>query len=139
MGDTAPDTPPGQGAGTPLALEGVPPLVSAPPSWGLDGQERATTAQSLSIPSGATSDEDDGPKQCDDVARPADGSGYGGGGGGRGEGEGGEGGSANMETLPIENRLAFMRGHVEAGLALYRAGAPEEAGKHLLHPHRCSE
>ncbi|WP_300391618.1 hypothetical protein [Henriciella sp.] len=51
-----------------------------------------------------------------------------------GEGEGGEGGAHTMETLPIENRLAFMRGHVAAGLALYRAGAPEQAAKHLLHP-----
>lgn len=53
-----------------------------------------------------------------------------------GEGEGGEGesGAHAPETLPIQNRLAFMRGHVEAGLALYRAGAPEQAAKHLLHP-----
>lgn len=50
-----------------------------------------------------------------------------------GEGEGGEAGHA-PETLPIQNRLAFMRGHVEAGLALYRAGAPEQAAAHLLHP-----
>ena len=27
-----------------------------------------------------------------------------------------------------------MSGHVEAGLALYRAGAPDQAAKHLLHP-----
>ncbi|MEL7373139.1 MAG: hypothetical protein AAGJ36_01630 [Pseudomonadota bacterium] len=27
-----------------------------------------------------------------------------------------------------------MSGHVEAGLALYKAGAPEMAAKHLLHP-----
>ena len=39
-----------------------------------------------------------------------------------------------METLPIENRLAFMSGHVEAGLALYRAGAADQAAPHLLHP-----
>ncbi|WP_300377429.1 hypothetical protein [Henriciella sp.] len=51
-----------------------------------------------------------------------------------GEGEGGEGGAASMDTLPVENRLAFMRGHVEAGLALYRAGAPEQAAPHLMHP-----
>ncbi|MEQ9316831.1 MAG: hypothetical protein RLN72_13335, partial [Henriciella sp.] len=52
-----------------------------------------------------------------------------------GEGEGGEGGAAHTpETLPIQNRLAFMRGHVEAGLALYRAGASDQAAKHLLHP-----
>lgn len=51
-----------------------------------------------------------------------------------GEGEGGENGAHSMDTLPIENRLAFMRGHVAAGLALYRAGAPDQAAKHLLHP-----
>ncbi|MGB3626370.1 MAG: hypothetical protein WA989_11090, partial [Henriciella sp.] len=51
-----------------------------------------------------------------------------------GEGEGGEAGAHSPETMPIQNRLAFMRGHVEAGLALYRADAPEQAAKHLLHP-----
>lgn len=50
-----------------------------------------------------------------------------------GEGEGGEAGHA-METLPVEKRVAFMSGHVEAGLALFRAGAPDQAAKHLLHP-----
>lgn len=39
-----------------------------------------------------------------------------------------------MTALPIENRLAFMTGHVEAGFALYRAGEPEMAAPHLLHP-----
>ncbi len=39
-----------------------------------------------------------------------------------------------MSMLPVEKRVAFMSGHVEAGLALYRAGAPEQAAKHLLHP-----
>ena len=54
---------------------------------------------------------------------------------GEGEGGEGEGGAAHtMETMPVQNRLAFMRGHVEAGLALYRAGAPDEAAPHLLHP-----
>lgn len=38
------------------------------------------------------------------------------------------------EALPLPHRLAFMAGHVEAGLALYRAGEPEMAGTHLLHP-----
>ncbi|WP_300551878.1 hypothetical protein [Maricaulis sp.] len=41
---------------------------------------------------------------------------------------------SDMETLPREKRVAFMSGHVMAGLALYRAGAPEEAAPHLLHP-----
>ena len=50
-----------------------------------------------------------------------------------GEGEGGEVGH-DMETLALPERLAFMTGHVEAGLALYRAGAPETAAPHLLHP-----
>ena len=40
----------------------------------------------------------------------------------------------SMETLPIEKRVAFMSGHVEVGLALYRAGKPDQAAKHLLHP-----
>ncbi|MEO1170244.1 MAG: hypothetical protein AAFW97_16185 [Pseudomonadota bacterium] len=39
-----------------------------------------------------------------------------------------------MMALPIENRVAFMTGHVEAGLALYRAGELEMAAPHLLHP-----
>lgn len=43
-------------------------------------------------------------------------------------------GDHQMETLPVEKRIAFMSGHVEAGLALYRAGAPDQAAKHLLHP-----
>ena len=42
--------------------------------------------------------------------------------------------SIAMETLAVEKRIAFMSGHVEAGLALYRAGKPEQAAKHLLHP-----
>jgi hypothetical protein len=40
----------------------------------------------------------------------------------------------SMETLAVEKRVAFMSGHVEAGLALYRAGAPEQAAPHLTHP-----
>ena len=46
----------------------------------------------------------------------------------------GHGDDHNMETLAVEKRVAFMSGHVEAGLALYRAGAPDQAAKHLLHP-----
>ncbi len=38
------------------------------------------------------------------------------------------------DTLPLPKRLAFMAGHVEAGLALYRAGEPAMAAPHLLHP-----
>lgn len=52
-----------------------------------------------------------------------------------GEGEGGEGeAGADIGTLPLPKRLAFMSGHVEAGLALYRAGEPLMAAPHLLHP-----
>ena len=40
----------------------------------------------------------------------------------------------DMQALAVEKRVAFMSGHVEAGLALYRAGAPDQAAKHLLHP-----
>ena len=43
-------------------------------------------------------------------------------------------GHAAMETLPVQFRVAFMSGHVEAGLALYRAGVPDQAARHLLHP-----
>ena len=50
-----------------------------------------------------------------------------------GEGEGGESGHG-VDTLSVEKRVAFMSGHVAAGLALYRAGAPDQAAKHLLHP-----
>ncbi len=40
----------------------------------------------------------------------------------------------SMTALPLEKRIAFMSGHVEAGLALYRAGKPDQAAAHLLHP-----
>lgn len=39
-----------------------------------------------------------------------------------------------LAALPVAKRLAFMTGHVEAGLALYRAGEPGMAARHLLHP-----
>ena len=39
-----------------------------------------------------------------------------------------------MQKLAVEKRVAFMSGHVVAGLTLYRAGVPEQAAKHLLHP-----
>jgi len=55
--------------------------------------------------------------------------------GGEGGGEGGAmAGHADMQTLPVDKRVAFMSGHVAAGLALYRAGAPDQAARHLLHP-----
>ncbi len=40
----------------------------------------------------------------------------------------------SIDALPLPQRLAFMTGHVEAGLALYRAGEPGMAAPHLLHP-----
>lgn len=39
-----------------------------------------------------------------------------------------------MESLPVPFRLAFMTGHVRAGMALYRAGELQMAAPHLLHP-----
>jgi len=54
-------------------------------------------------------------------------------GGEGGEGEGGESGS-DIGALPLPQRLAFMSGHVAAGLALYRAGEAEAAAPHLMHP-----
>ncbi len=49
-------------------------------------------------------------------------------------GEAGEQGEGGGPVLSLPKRLAFMSGHVEAGLALYRAGYAEQAAKHLLHP-----
>jgi len=40
----------------------------------------------------------------------------------------------SMGTLPVEKRIAFMSGHVEVGLTLYRAGKPDQAAQHLMHP-----
>ena len=39
-----------------------------------------------------------------------------------------------MNKLPLEFRLAFMTGHVKAGLELYRLGELDMAAPHLLHP-----
>jgi hypothetical protein len=44
------------------------------------------------------------------------------------------GASAPADSLPRPLRLAFMAGHVRAGIALYRAGELEMAAPHLLHP-----
>ncbi len=49
-----------------------------------------------------------------------------------GEGEGGE--KDGAVAMSLEQRLVFMSGHTEAGLALYRAGKPEMAARHLMHP-----
>ena len=56
--------------------------------------------------------------------------------GGEGEGGEGEGGEAGHDVgaLPLPQRLAFMTGHFNTGLALYRAGEPAMAAPHLLHP-----
>jgi len=40
----------------------------------------------------------------------------------------------DVGSLSLEQRLVFMSGHVEAGLALYRAGDAQAAAPHLLHP-----
>lgn len=53
-------------------------------------------------------------------------------GGEAGEAAGGEGGESG--ALSLEQRLVFMAGHVEAGLALYRAGDSAAAAPHLMHP-----
>ena len=42
--------------------------------------------------------------------------------------------STPADVLPRPLRLAFMAGHVRAGMALYRAGELEMAAPHLLHP-----
>ena len=42
--------------------------------------------------------------------------------------------STPANELPRPLRLAFMAGHVRAGMALYRAGELEMAAPHLLHP-----
>ena len=42
--------------------------------------------------------------------------------------------STSADALPRPLRLAFMAGHVRAGMALYRAGELEMAAPHLLHP-----
>ncbi len=55
------------------------------------------------------------------------------GGGEAGEGEGGESGG-DVGALALPQRVAFMSGHVAAGIALYRAGESEAAAPHLLHP-----
>jgi hypothetical protein len=38
-----------------------------------------------------------------------------------------------MQSLSVDQRLALMSGHAAAGLALYRAGAANEAAHHLMH------
>ena len=40
----------------------------------------------------------------------------------------------NIEELPLQLRVAFISGHVAAGIFLYRAGRLSEAAKHLMHP-----
>jgi len=50
-------------------------------------------------------------------------------------GEAGAGGEAGDNgVLSVEQRLVFMAGHTEAGLALYRAGESAMAAPHLMHP-----
>lgn len=40
----------------------------------------------------------------------------------------------DMQKLPLPKRLAFMSGHVKAGIELYRLNELEMAGPHLMHP-----
>ena len=40
----------------------------------------------------------------------------------------------NIEELSPQLRLAFISGHVAAGIFLYRSGRLSEASKHLMHP-----
>ena len=40
----------------------------------------------------------------------------------------------NMQKLPLPKRLAFMSGHVKAGIELYRLNELEMASPHLMHP-----
>jgi hypothetical protein len=40
----------------------------------------------------------------------------------------------SMITLSPAKKIAFMSGHVAAGLALYRAGKLDQAAPHLMHP-----
>ena len=42
--------------------------------------------------------------------------------------------NTNKPSLPIIYRLAFMTGHVEAGIELYKLNELEMAAPHLLHP-----
>ena len=42
--------------------------------------------------------------------------------------------SLNMSTLSLPKRLAFMSGHMQAGLELYRLNMPKMAAPQLLHP-----
>lgn len=49
-------------------------------------------------------------------------------------GEGGEGEGGESGSMAIDQRVVFMAGHVEAGLALYRAGDTEAAARHMMHP-----
>ena len=48
--------------------------------------------------------------------------------------DGGEEACADAVEPTLPERLAFMAGHVEAGIALYRAGESVAGGPHLLHP-----
>lgn len=41
---------------------------------------------------------------------------------------------SSISFLPIEKRLAFMSGHVEAGMELYKLNKLKMAAPHLLHP-----
>lgn len=100
-------------------------------TWTTLGLATALAGAGLAGCSGEAGSSGEGGEAAQSGEAGAGGEGEGGEGAG-GEGEGGEAGAAG--ALPIENRAVFMAGHVEAGLALYRAGEAEMAAPHLLHP-----
>ena len=98
-----------------------------------EGEGEASTSGEVEGESGSQASGESGEGEGEASQAATGESGEGESGEGEGEGEGGETG-ADIETLPLPKRLAFMTGHVKAGLALYRAGEPEAAAPHLLHP-----
>ncbi|NWG47253.1 MAG: hypothetical protein HXY25_12000 [Alphaproteobacteria bacterium] len=72
------------------------------------------------------------------VSRPADGGGHRSHGAGAGEGGEGEGSSSAADpatdTAAYLTGLSLMRGHLRAGIELYRLGAAEAALTHMKHP-----
>ncbi len=118
----------GLGLGTAFLGTGLAGCGSAEEDVGATAAEEAQEAQeTIAAAPAETAPE---PLSADDFGEGGEGEG---GEGEGGEGEGGESGEA-IGALPLPHRLAFMTGHVKAGLALYRAGEPQMASQHLLHP-----
>lgn len=93
-------------------------------TWGALGLATALAGAGLAGCSGEAGDSG----EAGETAQVSD-AGEGGESGESGEGEGGE-----HAMLSPEQRVVFMAGHVEAGLALYRAGETEAAARHMRHP-----